>query len=1334
MKLQNTFVGSKLNQDIDERLLPKGQYPDAHNIRVANSDGSDMGAIENLQGNYKLTNIDDDTATVIGAISDGSNEKIYYFVTSDIKDMVIEHDLRLAVTNVLLQSSAGGVLNFNRDYLITGINKVINEDSDKDLLFWTDDINPPRVINIARFSGSAIDSFVESDIAVIKAPPPYAPTYTFSIDTESSYDSMEDRFFSFAYRFKYIDGEYSALSSFTNYAFSPNNLDIDFDTLENRGMRNTTNALNITMNTGNKNVVEVQLVVKESNSNTVFIVETFNKEDEIFEDDFDFVYHFLNDKTMVALPVDELFRTYDNVPVLAKAQDYVNNRMMYGNYVEGFDIKDINGNDINVKYSTEVVSTTLDGEDLPVTLQNGDSDINIYVQDLSLFKDTRFTIFVSLLGVGDNIGNTYTNSHVFIFERDYVDLDDLMTSTEFGDFIDIIMSEIFFDTNTSSPPVNTSSSQDFPYTFSYTNNVLTITSPYIIHTIDLTPLDDLDDNFLDVRYDWEFTDITEADFKLESTSASLKSLRNLETGVIYEDAYGRKTTVLLSNTNTVDVPQSLASMQNKLKVQMNSLPPADAVRYKFAVKQNRGFYENIFCTKFYEDESYVWIKLEESSKDKVHAGDILYVKRDSDGILNASIKVTVLEVSIKESNFIEGNYFNQSTGELVDGAGADIIELIEPAGIYMKIKPVGFNMNYNANTFFDGRYFDDSDSTTPSVELKGERSLGVFFPITQGATVRLGLTNTVQNSSRSASAVRTYISSSDYVSFREFWLAEVGLAPIVFDTGVAESGASFVIWDNMNYIGATAIHAGYGSKKTSSFFTSVTITNSNGLTVFETVPDINISEIYYETSETFDIKNGYHLGKEQDQTSFQPAEITLDFFNCFAMGENIESIAYLDAFNKPYLNIDLRPSSTSIEKFKRVRRFADVTYSGVYNENTNLNGLNDFNLSTANFKEDLDKKYGFIQRIYARDTNLVIFQEDKVSYVLFGKDLLMNADGSSNVTSTQQILGQQVPYQGEYGMSTQAESFAFNGGYIYWTDTKRGAVCRLGNNGIVETSKLGMDRFFKDEFKDTLLTPKIAAFDPYYDQYVLFTGQNVLTHDEKVKGWTSFFDYRPEYMVGMNNRFFSFSKGELYEHYHELADRNTFYGEFFESRVSIMVNDKPSDIKELQAVSLEGNYPWSIELAAFVGMSNDVIPSTISASEFVRKEGIWYAYARRNESTHFDSKSSYGIGTVSNIAGTTLTVTGFNSSLTSGDVIVRGSDLLEVGTIQSHSTVDNITTLELDVVDAGLLVDDFIFGTKDSRVEGGNLRGYVIRMNLGNKRNDKVELFAVNSEVMKSFS
>ena len=48
------FNAGKMNRDLDDRLVQPGEYRDALNINIGRSEGSDVGAVENLKGNELL--------------------------------------------------------------------------------------------------------------------------------------------------------------------------------------------------------------------------------------------------------------------------------------------------------------------------------------------------------------------------------------------------------------------------------------------------------------------------------------------------------------------------------------------------------------------------------------------------------------------------------------------------------------------------------------------------------------------------------------------------------------------------------------------------------------------------------------------------------------------------------------------------------------------------------------------------------------------------------------------------------------------------------------------------------------------------------------------------------------------------------------------------------------------------------------------------------------------------------------------------------------------------------------------------------------------------------
>ena len=1336
MKIQKTFIQGKMNKDVDERLLPEGQYPHAENIRVGTTEDSAIGAVQNLKGNFKLTDLNLPNAEALGGYCDNSNEKIYWFVASDKKDLFIEYDFRNQVTDIILQSSKGGVLNLNKDFRITGVVKIINGDSDKDLIAWTDNYNPPRIVNIERAKTYGLDGFTENDISLIKAPPRFAPKLELLKTGDEFENNLEDKFFSFSYRYKYLDGEYSALSSFTNYAFFPSTLSIDFQTMENKGMKNSFNIIDISFNTGSKNVVGIELVYKASNSNTVFVIQEFDKDKEGWGNNEVHKFSFKNSKKYKSLAEDELFRTYDNVPLKALCLEIIGNRLVYGNYEEGYDLEDISGNKIKPDYKVELSSSNLSGGDISLSLINSDRSLIMDFTGKTLKKNGNLNVTFSISEDGIRNG-FYRGSHDFVLNKDYENAKELAEDPAFINFIQVLISDHFIE-NTNldyNDPYNPDPYDPYdpspipPDPISYsdwtgfviqskTTNTITIGSPTVTYADETTTT-------------WSFTVGTYGTFvnlSGEVICTSLKTNRTYEAGIVYLDKYNRASLPVIDKNNTMFVSQFYSNNKNKLKLNINHKPPVWADRYKIVVKQDKGDYHNIFTNVFYEDGIYRWVKLEGENKDKVKEGDILIVKSDITGRLSIPVRVKVLEVEVKQKDFIEGN-------KLADGT----TNLIEEAGLYMKIKPVGFNMNFNSNTVktFQGnqgqRYPANCYTSPAFINPDGDQK------IYAGSRVNIFIKFEAFGSiSYIATYDKQFIVQADYPTAKDWFDAEVknlGEFGQKYTRGGSSdpyrrgSGWDFTT-DNRFWVRAhrdgTASRNIYTDIKFEIFYTK-------GVVIFETESKTINSDIFYETEQTFKIVDSQHQGNIQNQTSSLPAVVESDFHNVYVQGLGVESYRFEDGFNTNFLNIDLRPTMVAVEEYKKVRRFADLTYCEPYNENNNVNGLNEFNLSRANYKEDIDKKYGHIQKLHSRDNDLIVFQEDKVSKVLFGKDLLMNADGTSNLSAINDVLGRYIPYMGEYGISSQPEGFAYDGFSIYFPDIKRGAVMRLAGDGLNEISKLGMNMYFKGNFKEDIKKRKIGGFDPHHDEYILNCGDSeTISFSETVKGWTSFYSFVPELMLGMNNNFFSFKNGELYIHHSGKVKRNTFYGVQYPSKISVMFNDSPSIIKEILTVSLEGNYSWDSLITAFVSSIDDNLKSSIKSIEFVQKEGIWYGYARRNEdSKQLDSKSSYGVGKVLNTGLNTITVLGYNDIMVEGDVLVKGSDLSIIGTIQKIEKNGNETTLTMSST-TGVLKDDFVVGMKNPRVEGGNLRGYTMRFDMEIMKDDKVELFAVNNEVIKS--
>jgi hypothetical protein len=238
---------------------------------------------------------------------------------------------------------------------------------------------------------------------------------------------------------------------------------------------------------------------------------------------------------------------------------------------------------------------------------------------------------------------------------------------------------------------------------------------------------------------------------------------------------------------------------------------------------------------------------------------------------------------------------------------------------------------------------------------------------------------------------------------------------------------------------------------------------------------------------------GTHTGNRFP--AFSQANVRTDFFNCYAFGNGIESYVIMDAVGKKDLALGNRVTSTSAQDYQEVRRFADLTYSGVYNDESNVNKLNEFNLGLLNFKP-LEERYGPIYLIDGRETDILTMQEDKISYVLQGKNILTDSTGGGQVASIPEVLGQQVSRIEEYGISFHPESYAKWGPYKYFTDAKRGAVLQLMGAGQSESlsviSDIGMRSWFRDLFLESFNTQKLGGYDPYMNEYVLSSNLELL--------------------------------------------------------------------------------------------------------------------------------------------------------------------------------------------------------------------------------------------------
>ena len=159
-EIKNTFTQGKMNLDLDERLIPNGQYREALNVQVSSSDESDVGSVQNVLGNTSVDNIisASDGYQCVGSISDEKNNRLWFITNADSSDdttattssAIIEYKVDSDTTTPIVVDTTNVALEFDIPRQITAINII------DDLLFFTDGFTEPKKINIEDFRANEL--------------------------------------------------------------------------------------------------------------------------------------------------------------------------------------------------------------------------------------------------------------------------------------------------------------------------------------------------------------------------------------------------------------------------------------------------------------------------------------------------------------------------------------------------------------------------------------------------------------------------------------------------------------------------------------------------------------------------------------------------------------------------------------------------------------------------------------------------------------------------------------------------------------------------------------------------------------------------------------------------------------------------------------------------------------------------------------------------------------------------------------------------------------------------------------------------------------------------
>lgn len=368
------FKFTGLDQDSDQRLMAPGDSRYRLNCINDSTDDGLLGDIQNIKGTLAyIHTTPTGTNITIGSCKDTKNNAIIYFVYNSTRN----HQIRrffpdTGIDEIILQNQ---ILNFQQDYRVYHAN-VING-----LLYWTDgyfesyeydinnllQFNPPRKINIDKAikytlgQPGGYTSITFETLDRIKYQPDTPPTLRYLYDAAQIENYLYGKMFQFAYRYRFDDNEISTWSTLSQVLLPAYNF-VDGSTLQL-----IENTIGVTLDSGAQIVVEIEVAIRSSVTNTdggnsYFIVSRLNKADLSIPDNTAYEYIYDGVAFKENLTADDYLRPYDYVPQISKSQEIAGGRMTDANVVEDYDTPNVifTGEFIRYYKDTDIRTTSPD--------------------------------------------------------------------------------------------------------------------------------------------------------------------------------------------------------------------------------------------------------------------------------------------------------------------------------------------------------------------------------------------------------------------------------------------------------------------------------------------------------------------------------------------------------------------------------------------------------------------------------------------------------------------------------------------------------------------------------------------------------------------------------------------------------------------------------------------------------------------------------------------------------------------------------------------------------------------------------------------------------------
>lgn len=428
--------------------------------------------------------------------------------------------------------------------------------------------------------------------------------------------------------------------------------------------------------------------------------------------------------------------------------------------------------------------------------------------------------------------------------------------------------------------------------------------------------------------------------------------------------------------------------------------------------------------------------------------------------------------------------------------------------------------------------------------------------------------------------------------------------------------------------------------------------------------------VYYEFAQTYGIIDAglptrSHSGNLQNQNASLtiPCKVKLSqgdsyfYKRYFTAGlvTNIESENFSDFYKSKNINISRVQVVTDSEQ----KRYAQaIRYGGRYFPNTNTNNLLSFD---GDAYDTLDTRYGDINKVCTVGYVLKVLQTKKMTSVYINRNMIFNADGTSQLIQTDQVLSNKQISDTDFGC-VNPESVCTDDRQMFFFDLNTGSFIQDSANGPYPISNYKFIAAMKNKARlinnsqddifvycnvDNLLSTVNVSFvnesdieSEINDTYIYNTNDN---------RWKPRQSYIPEYVCSNALVFVSFKNGQIYTH-NTNDTRNNFYGVQYDSKISVVSNVEPSRVKVFDSVWERSTKLFScptlgdINLPAtgnYLEMQSRLLPNL-----FVAKEGQYYAFFLRNGLTVNKASIAEALQTGDKLRGQALKMIMTNSDTT----------------------------------------------------------------------------------------